>query len=136
MKLLRPTLLLALLSTLAACGESAREPVEPAPVAEPVAGNVAPPAPPPPAAEPVAESPAGEGADAIYAKTCAACHGETAEGVGDFPSLAKLGKDTIKDRLKAYQAGTTVGPKSAMMFPVAKKLTDAQIDELAAYLGH
>jgi cytochrome c553 len=134
MKLLRPTLLLALLATLAACGDSTKEPAEPA--AAPVTADVAPPAPPPPAAELAAEASDGDGGDAVYARTCAACHGATAQGMGDFPSLAKLSKDAVRDRLKAYQAGTAVGPKSAIMIPVAKKLSDQQIEALSSYLGN
>lgn len=127
----RSALLFASLLMLGACGESAQEPADkPAAAAESA---------PPTAAEAaaMADSVAAAGDDAytLYKRACLACHGETAEGVGDFPSLAKLSRDVIQTRLTAYRAGETLGPKTAIMAPIAKPLSDEQIAALALYLG-
>ncbi|MGD9889004.1 MAG: cytochrome c [Halothiobacillaceae bacterium] len=71
---------------------------------------------------------------AAYA-TCAACHGANGEGAGIFPKLAGTPADKIADLLKKYRAGETVGANTAMMAPNAKALSDADIDNLAAYIG-
>jgi cytochrome c553 len=89
--------------------------------------------PPPPADAATAD--VATDAAGHYMQHCASCHGKTAEGVGDFPSLAKLDRATIDARLRAYRAGETVGPKSAVMAPMAKTLSDEQITALATYLG-
>lgn len=88
------------------------------------------------AAAPVSPVVAGSGdAAALYEGTCAACHGTTGEGVGDFPALTALSRDVVLSRLEAYRAGETVGPRSAVMAPLAKQLSDEQIEALATYLG-
>ena len=92
-------------------------------------------APAPAAAAPAA---AGKG-DAALGKTlyatCAACHGANGEGAGMFPKLAGTPADKIADLLKKYRAGETVGANTAMMAPNAKALSDADIDNLAAFIG-
>lgn len=132
MNLSRLLLPLFTLALLGGCGDSAKQttagaPEAPAETAAP-AGDMS-------AAAVPAEAPSGDGADAFYARTCSTCHGPTAEGVGSFPNLSKLGHDTILARLKAYRAGEKVGPMSATMAPIAKKLSDEQIEALATYLG-
>jgi cytochrome c553 len=91
-------------------------------------------------AAPAAAAPAAAGkGDAALGKekyaTCAACHGANGEGAGMFPKLAGTPADKIADLLKKYRAGETVGANTAMMAPNAKALTDADIDNLAAYIG-
>ena len=91
-----------------------------------------------PAAAAAAPASTGKG-DAALGKekyaTCAACHGANGEGAGMFPKLAGTPADKIADLLKKYRAGETVGANTAMMAPNAKTLTDADIDNLAAYIG-
>ena len=41
----------------------------------------------------------------------------------------------LVDRLKTYRAGTKVGPNSSLMIMMAQPLSDAEIDNLAAYLN-
>jgi len=138
MNVLRSTLLVAGLLLVQGCGDQAQE----AQVAPPEAQVEAPAeAPgvegaPQAAADAVTAEVAGEGADALYARSCASCHGETAQGVGDNPSLIGLSRADIESRLTAYRNGETLGPKSAIMASMAKPLSDAQIADLAAYLGH
>lgn len=73
---------------------------------------------------------AGAG-QAAYA-TCAGCHGGAGEG-GVGPKLA--GSDPAKtvELLKKYKAGEQVGPMTSMMAPMAAGLSDADIDNIAAY---
>jgi cytochrome c553 len=62
---------------------------------------------------------------------CAACHG--ANGVSSnrsWPNLAGLSKDYLVNALKAYKSGDR---KHAMMTPVAKELSDADAEIVAAY---
>ncbi|MEW5838910.1 MAG: c-type cytochrome [Pseudomonadota bacterium] len=75
-----------------------------------------------------------EAGKAKYA-TCAACHGANGEGAGMFPKLAGTPADKIADLLKKYRAGETVGANTAMMAPNAKALSDADIDNLAVFIG-
>jgi cytochrome c553 len=65
------------------------------------------------------------------ASNCAACHG--AGGVSPnpaWPSLAGQPKGYLVSALKAYKSGTR---NNAMMAAVAKDLSDADIENLAAY---
>lgn len=85
----------------------------------------------------MASPPAGDTLDAaaLYTESCVACHGATGEGVGDFPALSSLSRDDVQTRLEAYRAGDSVGPRSTLMAPIAKQLSNEQIEALAAYLG-
>lgn len=71
----------------------------------------------------------------IYGARCIVCHGDLGQGVGGNPKLAGLGRDDVASRLKDYRDGKTLGPKTDIMAPAAKDLTDEQIDALARYLG-
>ena len=65
------------------------------------------------------------------ASACAACHGAT--GVSSnpaWPSLAGQQKSYLAATLKAYRDGTR---KNEMMAGIAKTMSDADIDALAAY---
>ena len=128
-------LALSALLLLAACGGKEEAPApeaatEPAPMAAPEAAA--------PAAE-MAEAPAaaGAGVDAstLYAGRCASCHGPLAEGANGNPSLAKLSRADIEAKLQGYRDGKTMGPKTAIMAPMAKSLSDEEIAALASYLG-
>ena len=41
----------------------------------------------------------------------------------------------IVAKLAAYRAGEERGTQSAMMYPVAKPMTDADLDNIAAYVA-
>ena len=76
-----------------------------------------------------------EAAAAMYAETCAQCHGRASRGMASFPSLTGRDDDYIAARLVQYRAGETVGPNSALMRPVAARLSDEDIANLAAYVS-
>jgi len=83
-----------------------------------------------PAAEPMVEGTPALGADvdaqALFASRCASCHGELAEGKDGNPGLDKLSSADIQAKLEGYRSGQTMGPKTAIMAPMAKSLTDEQ----------
>ncbi len=76
--------------------------------------------------------------DAAAGKTkastvCASCHG--AEGISNnpiWPNLKGQKEAYLIKQLKAFRDGTRTDP---MMSPMAKPLTDADIDNVAAYFS-
>jgi cytochrome c553 len=67
------------------------------------------------------------------AAACSACHG--ANGISAnplWPNLAGQKDGYLMKQLKAFRAGTRTDP---MMSPMAKPLTDADIENLAAYFS-
>ncbi len=66
---------------------------------------------------------------------CMGCHGPAGQGMGPSPAVA--GKDVayLVDVMKRYRSGESVGPMSPMMIPSAMGLSDADIDNLAAYMA-
>lgn len=65
--------------------------------------------------------------------TCVACHG--ASGVSPnplWPNLAGQKAGYLMKQIKAFRNGTRVDP---MMSPVAKTLSDQDIDDLTAYFS-
>jgi cytochrome c553 len=70
---------------------------------------------------------------AAYA-SCAGCHGAAGEG-GAFPKLAGLSAEDAASKLKMYRAGEQVGPMTGVMAPNAASLSDADIDNLAAFIA-
>ena len=69
-----------------------------------------------------------------YYGQCIACHGGNGEG-GIGPKLAGQAVSDIADKLTGYRAGEPRGAQSAMMWPVAKPMTDDDIGNIAAYIG-
>lgn len=83
---------------------------------------------------------AGDGdADAGRAKfvLCASCHGgDGRSGVlPEYPKIAGQSRRYLVNALKAYQSGRRTGTYAALMAETAKSLSDADIDNLAAYLA-
>ena len=66
--------------------------------------------------------------------TCMGCHGAAGQG-GVGPAVNGRDSGQLADLLKKYRAGETVGPMSAMMAPMAAGLSDADIENLAAYMS-
>jgi cytochrome c553 len=151
-----PALLAALLAlALSACGnkQEAAAPVTPAPEAAaptapaPAAPEAAAPAAPAPEAamSPAAPASAMAPANSAMADTaagatkfktvCASCHGAQAQGQGVFPKLAGLTAADMKTKLETYRKGEKIGPMSATMIPMAKTLSDADIDNVTAYIA-
>jgi cytochrome c553 len=67
------------------------------------------------------------------AASCAGCHG--AEGISSnpmWPNLAGQKEGYLVKQMKAFRDGTRADP---MMTPMSKPLSDADIDNLAAYFS-
>ncbi len=69
-----------------------------------------------------------------YYGQCIACHGGNGEG-GIGPKLQGQAGSDIAAKLTAYRNGEARGAQSAMMWPVAKSMADADIDNIAAYIS-
>jgi cytochrome c553 len=75
--------------------------------------------------------------DAVAGKTkaavCAACHGPTGRSANDaWPNLAGQKLPYLVKQLKAYRDSTRTNP---LMSPMAKTLSDADIEDLAAWFS-
>lgn len=68
---------------------------------------------------------------AAYA-TCIGCHGAAGEG-GVGPQLAGQAAADVAAKMRAYKNGEQVGPMTSMMAPMAAGLSEADIDNIAAY---
>lgn len=67
------------------------------------------------------------------AAVCAACHGADGHSSNDlWPNLAGQKEGYLKKQVKAFRDGSRTDP---MMSPMAKPLSDADIDNLAAYFA-
>jgi len=77
-----------------------------------------------------------ERGEALYS-SCAICHGWEGEGGAMFnaPKLTGLGASSVASLLGVYRQGTEMGPNSYSMIPQAIHLSDADIANLAAYIG-
>ncbi len=122
----------ALTWVVCACGkkEEAAAPQTAAPTAETPAAT-------PPTA-PTAETPANPlvaAGEAEFRTVCAVCHGQKAEGMGNYPRLAGQGSEAIRSKLLDYRAGKQMGPLTAIMAATAKNLSDEDIEALAAYIA-
>lgn len=68
-----------------------------------------------------------------YQGTCAACHGANGISIAPiYPNVAGQKQDYVETQLKAFRDGSR---KNAIMEPMAKGLTDAEIANLAAYIA-
>lgn len=85
----------------------------------------------------VAASPAFAGdaaAGKAKAVVCAACHGADGKAaIPTYPNLAGQNEAYLKMAMKAYKNGERTGGQAAIMTGMAKPLSDADIDNLAAY---
>jgi cytochrome c553 len=70
----------------------------------------------------------------LYQNTCRACHGPSAQGMASFPKLADKSEEVLVERLQTYREGERVGPNSALMIPHARRLTNEDIENIAAYI--
>ena len=69
--------------------------------------------------------------------SCMSCHGPRGNGVGlaKFPKISGQNVDYIVAQLKKFRNGERANDPQGMMIDTAKKLTDAEINALAKYLG-
>jgi len=65
---------------------------------------------------------------------CVACHGAGGEG-GVGPAVVGQSATDIAQKLVQYRNGETRGSQSALMWSQAAQLSEADIDNLAAYIG-
>ena len=68
---------------------------------------------------------------------CASCHGSDGHAgvVPEYPRLAGQSRKYLVNALKAYREGRRTGTYAALMAETAKTLSDADIDNLAAWLA-
>lgn len=70
------------------------------------------------------------------AGVCAACHNADGNStVPMYPRLAGQHAMYLENALKAYRDGQRNGGNAAIMAPMAKPLSDADIGDLAAYFS-
>jgi cytochrome c553 len=78
-------------------------------------------------------------ADAGRAKfaLCAGCHGGDGRSVSlpEYPKIAGQNAKYLVNALKAYKSGRRTGTYAALMAATANNLSDADIENLAAYLA-
>ena len=69
-------------------------------------------------------------------RSCAFCHGQLAQGIagGRFPRLAGMSKAYLTRQLKDFRAGRREN-ESMVIVGRIRSLSDAQIDDLAAYIN-
>ena len=67
-------------------------------------------------------------------KTCAACHGNEAQGKPGFPSLNWMEEDYIVEALTDYKQMINRGDMSGIMFGQAATLSDEEIPLMAKYI--
>lgn len=70
-----------------------------------------------------------------YNVNCVNCHGREGKGMASFPSISGQDAEYIQDRLTTYRAREMVGPNSAIMMSLVGDLSDAEIENLAAYIS-
>ena len=71
------------------------------------------------------------GAGKAKSEACADCHGENGKGDKDNPSIAGMAPGEFTKAMKEYQSGERT--KSKKMTKAAKKVSDEDIADLAAY---
>jgi cytochrome c553 len=68
---------------------------------------------------------------ALAEDSCADCHGDDGAGDDDYPAITGMSVEKFTKAMQEYQDGTR--KKSPKMTKEAKKLSAAQIADLAAY---
>jgi cytochrome c553 len=74
---------------------------------------------------------------ALYSKlTCDTCHGESGQGKGSlFPVVGGQHKDYLVKTLQDLRSGERENDKTNMMAPLAKNMSDEQIEAVAEYMS-
>jgi cytochrome c553 len=68
---------------------------------------------------------------------CAACHGPTGvSSVPTYPNLCGQKAEYLVSSMQAYKEGQRSGSMAAIMAPMAKPLTDQEIQDVAAYYSN
>jgi cytochrome c553 len=68
---------------------------------------------------------------------CAPCHGGDGRSgsLSEYPKIAGQNEKYLVNALKAYKSGRRTGTYAALMAATANTLSDADIENLAAYLA-
>jgi cytochrome c553 len=83
----------------------------------------------------------GIAADAAAGKAkfaiCAGCHGPTGAGntALNYPKLAGLEETYVAQQLRDFKSGKRTGPQAATMKAMTAPLSEADIENLAAYVA-
>jgi cytochrome c553 len=64
---------------------------------------------------------------------CNACHGATAGGPIETPTIAQQNRDYLANQLRAFKAGARRNDIYTRMRSVAARLSEREIDRLATY---
>lgn len=88
-------------------------------------------------AAPMMASAAGDAAAGkAKAAMCAGCHGGNGIAViPGYPNLKGQNAKYIVDSLKGFKSKTRTGGQSALMYPMAGMLSDADMENIAAYFS-
>ncbi len=65
---------------------------------------------------------------------CAACHGQTGQGMGVFPKLAGQSSESIIEKLTIYKNRGEVGNMSSTMWAQASVLSEQDIETLGQFI--
>lgn len=80
-------------------------------------------------------SPYELGKKLYFTKGCSSCHGVSATGSNQYPSLAYRRKPFLVHRLSEFRAKKGSTQQSQMMIPFAVGLNDGEIDALSTFLS-
>lgn len=76
-----------------------------------------------------------EGKKLYFSKGCNGCHGVSAGGSSQYPSLAYRRKPFLAHKLKEYRAKRGATQQAQMMIPFAMGLSDREIDALTTFFS-
>ena len=66
----------------------------------------------------------------VKSSTCSFCHGPDGKGMGKNPAIAGLDKNLFTSHILDFKTGKR---KNSMMENMAKKLSDQDVEDLAAF---
>ena len=75
------------------------------------------------------------GRELYFAKGCNGCHGVKAEGVHEYPALAKRDKEILVRKLEQFRSGVSMNQQQELMIGFARDLNDDEIDALTTFLS-
>lgn len=82
-----------------------------------------------------APDPYAEGKKLYFSKGCSGCHGISAQGTNQYPSLAYRRKPFLISKLKNYRAKKGETQQAQMMIPFAVGLSDKEMDQVTTFLS-
>lgn len=75
------------------------------------------------------------GKNLYFAKGCSGCHGISASGTNQYPSLAFRRKPFLMSKLKNYRSKKGETQQAQLMIPFATGLSDKEIDLITTFLS-